>query len=308
MKTTSVGSSLLVAFALLSTSARAAEAPATEPQPPPSAAPAPASKPAAPAPTAASASPAPAPVAPPPPAPVLVQTPQKPATAPLALGAPARSSETPFDDAGVPDDGSLGSHQNHFWLTVGERTTFVKNRGFDVFADDDALAQFTLAFGRVLYSDGPWSFASSLAWEIGGRSSDVRGSNTSLQVNRFTVSPEARYHFMRRLYAFGRLGAGAALLSSTLQDPVGGAERSRDPLRFTVDGSVGAAFEVLGHRSGLSRIARGWLVVDGGYLYTASTDLVYASSGGSPARSAPISLGELALHGATLRVTAAVSF
>ncbi|HET9932142.1 MAG TPA: hypothetical protein VFQ35_15670, partial [Polyangiaceae bacterium] len=65
---------------------------------------------------------------------------------------------------------------------------------------------------------------------------------------------------------------------------------------------------VLGHESGLSHVARGWLVADAGYLYTASTDLVYATSGGSPARAAPISLGELGLHGATLRVTAAVSF
>ncbi|HET9933886.1 MAG TPA: hypothetical protein VFQ35_24445, partial [Polyangiaceae bacterium] len=211
---------LLAALATSAISAHAAEATPPEPQSPPNTAQPPTSTPTPPddaaAPSGAS------PVAPPAPAPVLVQTPAKPADAVPPPAAAARPSETPFDDTGVPDDGSLGTHQSHFWLTVGERTTFVKNRGFDVFANDDVLAQFNLAFGRVLFHEGPWSLASSLSWEVGGRSSDVRGAKTTLQVNRFTLNPEARYHFFRRLYAFGRVGAGAALLSSTLQDPVGG--------------------------------------------------------------------------------------
>lgn len=260
--------------------------------------------------TPATATPAanPAPALAPPPAPVLVHAPPPRTQVPLALGLPAQPTQSPYDDSGVPDDGTLGSHQTHFAVMLGVRSTLIKTRGFDVFADDDALTQASFAFGRVLYADGPWSFASSIGWDVGSRSSNVRGAATSLDVHRFTLIPEARYHFFRRLYAFGRVGAGGALLESSLQDAVSGGERSRHPLCFTFDASVGGAFELFGQKSGLGRTARGWLLLDAGYLFTSSTDLVYANDASSPARAAPIALGSLALSGASARLSAAITF
>ncbi|MGC4091734.1 MAG: hypothetical protein QM756_28390 [Polyangiaceae bacterium] len=276
--------------------APAASAPA--PAAPEASVPAPAALPASPAPAAVpAAAAAPATAAVPPASPA-------PAVAPAAV-APA---PVPFDDTGVADDGSLGKHQSHAWFSLGLRTTRVSNAGFDVFADDDALAQFQLAFGDIFYADGPWSAGAALGWDVGSRSASVRGAATSLQAHRFTLNPELRYHFLRRLYAFGRLGAGAALLASSYSDAVTGTERTRAPLLFTLDATVGAAYEVLGQQSGASRAARGWLVLDAGYLFTANTDLVYSSESSSPARAAPVALGELSLSGLSGRVSAALTF
>jgi hypothetical protein len=136
----------------------------------------------------------------------------------------------------------------------------------------------------------------------------VRQAATSLQVHRFTLDPEARYHFARRLYAFARVGVGGAILASSLYDPVSGAERSQHPLKFTFDTSVGGAVEVLGQQSGSARGTRGWLVLDAGYLFTSSTELVYESGSGSPVRTEPIALGELALRGVSGRLSVAVTF
>jgi hypothetical protein len=263
----------------------------------------------APAPAAREMAPAPAPARAPAPAANVLLVPSRPSQPSLAMGLPPTTNHAPsFDDAGVPDDGSMGTHQSHFWVTLGVRTTLVKTSGFDVFADDDALTQASFAFGRVLFSDGPWSFASSLGWDVGARSAHVRGATTSLEVHRFTLNPEARYHILRRLYLFGRVGGGAALVSSSLQDSISGGERSLHPLCFTLDASAGVALEVLGHKSGLSHTARGWLVLDGGYLFTAPTELVYANERSSPARATPIALGDLALSGPSARLSAAISF
>lgn len=292
---------LLSAFSAAAAGALAAE-------PPPEAAPTPEGSP-APVPEG-SAPPMPEgpSVAPTPPPPTVVRAPRPTTQSSVALGLPPARARDTFDDAGVPDDGSLGTHQNHFWVTLGVRTTLVKTSGFDVFAGDDALTQASIAFGRVLFSDGPWSFASALGWDVGGRSSNVRGAATSLDVHRFTLNPEVRYHLFHRFYAYGRVGAGGALVSSSLEDPIVGRERSRAPLCFTLDASAGLAFEVLGHKSGLSRTARGWLALDGGYVFTTPTQLVYSNDSSSPARSAPIGLGDLALSGPSARLSAAISF
>ncbi|MFZ5896470.1 MAG: hypothetical protein ACOY0T_35780 [Myxococcota bacterium] len=285
-----------------------AEVPAA-PAPSESAAPAPTST-VAPPPTAPQPDSSAAPMAPtqtpaPPPAPTLLRPPVRPMPAPIA---PARAEIPPFDDAGVSDDGSLGSHQTNTWIAFGVRTTFVRNAGFDVFAKDDVLTQASFALGRVVYSDGPLSFAAALGWDVGSRSAAVRGASTALYMHRFTLSPEVRYHLMRRLYAFGRVGAGGALVGSSFNDPVTERERSRWPLLFTVDASAGAAYEVLGHASGQARGARGWLLLDAGYLFTTSTDLVYANEYSSPARAAPIALGDLGLHGLSARLSGVVTF
>jgi hypothetical protein len=85
-------------------------------------------------------------------------------------------------------------------------------------------------------------------------------------------------------------------------------ERTREPVLFTLDASLGAAYEVIGVARGNSTQARGWLAVDAGYLFTTNTDLVYASDSSSPARASAIDLGELGLRGMSARVSVQLSF
>jgi hypothetical protein len=296
----------LAAAALLGTPARAAD----EPNPAPAA-------PSTPASSAATSADASAPATSP--APAVAPAPA-PAVAPLtgeerettsrrtpALGVAARVQPTPIDEPAL-DDHAMGSHQRHLFASIGYRGTLVKNAGFDLFSENDALNQFSLALGAVVLADDRLSFAAAAAWDYGESSAAIRGAPTELHLHRLTVAPEVRYHLFRRFYAFGRVGAGIAAVKASFDDAVARATRTANHVAFTVDPSAGLALEVAGENSGVSSRPRLWLLADAGYLVTTRTELVMGAASGSPARTDPLDLGSVALSGASFRVLAAVSY
>jgi hypothetical protein len=160
----------------------------------------------------------------------------------------------------------------------------------------------------VLFTESAFSLGLGAAWDYGVTSASVRQSPTELSVHRVTLVPEARYHIVRRIYAFGRIGAGLALLDAGYSDGIARAERSQNHLSFTLDPTLGAAFEVLGAPAGSSRQPRLWLLADAGYLFTSTMDLVLETESESPARAEPLRLDELDLSGVTFRAMAAITF
>ncbi len=282
--------------------------------PPPVPAPAPAAQApaAAPAPapetTAAPEAPqAPAPAAPPPP-PVFVAPP--PAAAPAAPPPVDYSAQPEADEPEVPDDGSLGRHQQHLVLGIGVRTTFIADAGFDPFSEEDALPQVTLDAGAVLWTSDALSIAALVGWDYGSSSSSARGAQTSLDVHRLWLAAEARYHLLRRLYAFGRLAPALLESKATLNDATVNAQREASSWVMGADLSLGAAYEVVGHKNGAVRSARGWLGLEGGYGWAASSDLMLEveEDAAAPSRTAALDLGELALRGAFVRANLNLTF
>jgi hypothetical protein len=224
-----------------------------------------------------------------------------------ALDVAPRVPPTPIDEPAL-DDHAMGSHQRHLFASIGYRGTLVKNAGFDLFSEDDALNQFSLALGAVVLADDRLSFAAAVAWDYGEASAAIRGAPTELHLHRLTIAPEVRYHIFRRFYAFGRVGAGIAAVKASWDDAVARATRAANHLAFTVDPSAGLALEIAGENSGVSSRPRLWLLADAGYLVTTRTELVMGAASGSPARTDPINLGSVALSGASFRVLAAVSY
>lgn len=229
-----------------------------------------------------------------------------PSTTPVVT---SRTAATATEDETVlVDDGSRGSHQRHTYLALGYRLTRVASDGFEPFSQKPALNQLSVLAGSVLGVSEALSFALGAGWDYGGSSADVRGAVTSLRIHRFTLVPELRYHLLRRLYAFGRLGAGVALVHADLEDAVIAARRTSDSVSFSVDPSVGLAVELIGEASGASRQPRVWALLDAGYLFTTTSETVLANESSAPARTDDYSLGDLGLSGPSARLAVAFSF
>jgi hypothetical protein len=230
-----------------------------------------------------------------------------PATAPAMIAegrelpASAPAPERPEPHA---DDGKMGSHQSHWLASIGYRIAFVGNSGLDPFSTDDAVPQVSLAVGRTVFAGGSWSLAALALWDWGSLESTARGAKSSLTLNRITLGIEGRYHFFRRLYAFGRLAPGALSSSATLVDNVTGLDQTSASWVFAGDLSGGAAFEFAGENRGQSRRPRAWVGVEGGYGFASSAELRFKPEEGTaaPVRTQPQSFGELAVRGGFLRM------
>jgi hypothetical protein len=301
--------------------------------PAPAVAPKPAAAPPAPAPAAA---PAPAPVAAPdatapatpPPAPATPPeeeaedesepdsdaSPAAPSTKPspamLFIQSRREAAPKPAEAVVIPDDGLMGTHQDHFHLSGGIRVSFIPNEGFDLFSKDNDLTQLSLGFGHTVFATGNTSLDASVLYDWAPSSSTARGAQTSLAVNRVSLGLEGRYHLFRRLYFFGRLAPGALRWDGDIHD--GGADvlREAGDWAFSADLGGGAAFEIAGEDRGMSKRARGFVMVDGGYGWTTASSLEFLPEEGkpAPARLQPLDLGELAFRGGYFRVAAAVAY
>ncbi|MCC6213267.1 MAG: hypothetical protein IT376_00220 [Polyangiaceae bacterium] len=234
-------------------------------------------------------------------------------------GAPASAEAPPQADAAAPAPaGALGTHQRHWWATLGVRTTLVRSAGYDVFSENDVLTQASLAGGRTLLVVDRWSVVAVGGWDFGAVTGEARGEESELVVHRLTAGIEGRYHVFPQLFGFGRLSPGALRVSATLADSVagltlhaGGEEGAWLP---AADATLGGAVQLYGVTRADSRRARLWALLEGGYGWSGSTELQFRplaadeSSEAAPRRMATLDLGELALRGGTVRLAVAGSF
>ena len=137
---------------------------------------------------------------------------------------PKARSDAPAEE---PDDGKLGYHQDHFLGFVGGRVGKISSPGLDPFSDSDELAQFSVGLGKTIMTAGNFSVAGLFVYDIGGHSGEARGAETDLVVHRLTLGGEARYHFLRQLFVFGRVAPGAIHSIAKVRDPSAGDANSR---------------------------------------------------------------------------------
>jgi hypothetical protein len=204
---------------------------------------------------------------------------------------------------------SLGSYQSHWMGLLGVRAGFIGHQGLDPFAENDVLMQVSLGGGRTLLTFGDLSLAAVAFWDYGERTAAARGEPTFLGVHRLTLGPEARYHLLPELYAFGRIAPGAIRTSAELEDSVTFTTLEAKGWTFALDATLGGAYQVWGKKSGHSNKPRVWLVAEGGYGWATERDLLLAaSSDDAPHRVAAVDFGALAVRGPTFRVSGALTF
>jgi hypothetical protein len=209
-----------------------------------------------------------------------------------------------------PDDGKLGYHQDHFLGFAGARVGQISSSGLDAFSDSDELAQFSVGFGKTIVTAGNFSVAGLFLYDIGGHSGEARGAESDLYVHRLTLGGEARYHFMRQLFVFGRVAPGAIHSIAKINDPSAGTQTlaARNWV-FATDLSAGAMFELSGFSRSQARRVNVWLTFDGGYGFAGESDLTLTADGDSgPVRAEPLDLGPLALAGPFMRFAAVLTY
>ncbi len=230
---------------------------------------------------------------------------------PALAAAVAAEGDTGQQQAYYSTQGPLGSYQTHWEATVGVRTAFVTDGGFDPYATDNALIQLSVGGGRTLLSQGRFSLAVMGLWDYGERQATARGERTQLDVHRISIGPEARYHVIPRFFVFLRTSPSAIYTAAQLDESITAVSLYSHKWVAGFDGTAGAAFEVIGKKSGESRKPRFWVVGEGGYSWAAPADVNLrpaSDNASAPQRVAPVQLPTLLLRGPMFRVSVALTF
>jgi hypothetical protein len=227
----------------------------------------------------------------------------------LLLGAlPARAQAQDAAAAPPSDANELGNHQKNVRLEIGARTQFVNSRGLDPFSTNDVLPQLSLGASFAFWKQDKLSLAAMAGFDYGGSHANLRSDRASLDLKRFTLAPEARYHLFRILAVTARVGPTLTREGAEVEGPLG--TMLKTGWKFGVDATAGAALELWGYQNGKSAKPRLWLMGEGGYGWTAPMSLTFApeDAGSVPQRLTALDLGELSLAGPLFRITAGVSF
>lgn len=226
---------------------------------------------------------------------------EEPPTPPPAVDAPIPSAS----EAAPPPEPKLDLIR----LNAGFKLGYVTSDGFDTYASNDALPQFSIDAVAPLVTRGRLVLGAGLGYDAGTRSGTLRGLDSSLVTHRITVPLEARYHVVPGVYAFGKVAPGAALMLGSVE--TGGRELSSSGWAFAADASAGASVLLGPRRSLEQRSVRVWLTPEAGYGFTSVAKL-----DANPSRDASEVLGadedtrlrSLSLNGFFWRASVSVTF
>ena len=197
---------------------------------------------------------------------------------------------------------------DHWQLSVGVRTTLLRDASFDRFSTDDAMAQLSSAVSHVLGSSGRLSLAAGLGVDLGSSAASARAATASLRLDRASLLVEGRYRAHARAQAFLRLAPGVIHGSATVVDVNDSAIGSLDQsfVLPSVDGSAGVAFALVP----ASTVLGVWVVGEGGYGWARDQHLVLSQhlDARDQNKAGTLDFGTLSPRGAFFRLALAVSF
>jgi hypothetical protein len=225
-----------------------------------------------------------------------------------AAGHAAAAEEADAAPAEPQASSALGNHQRNIRLEIGERTQFVKSAGFDPFSTNDVLPQLSLGASFGFWAQDKLSLAAVAGFDYGSVSANVRSDQATIDLRRFTLAPEARYHVLRVLLLSAKVGPTLTREAADVSGPLG--SMLKTGWKFGFDATAGAAVELWGYANGASHKPRIWLMGEGGYGWTSAMNLTFKpeDSGAAPQRLTPLDLGELSVSGPLFRITAGLSF
>ncbi|HKY39036.1 MAG TPA: hypothetical protein VJN18_24025 [Polyangiaceae bacterium] len=212
-------------------------------------------------------------------------------------------------DRPEPDPNSLGTHQKNIRLEAGTRVQLIGNEGLDAFSENDVVPQLALSASWGFFAADALSLAAVGGFDYGGTSSRARNNATSLDLSRFTLGPEARYHLFRTLALSAKVAPTLTREAAEVSTGIDSDLRSV-AWKLGVDATAGAALELYGYRSGTSRKPRLWVTAEGGYGWTTAHDMILRPTEASeaPQRLMPLELEDLSVSGPLFRMTIALSF
>jgi hypothetical protein len=224
----------------------------------------------------------------------------------LTLAAPAHAAD---EGPSNVDAEALGTHQRHLRLDLGARTQYVSSAGLDPFKKNDAIPQLSLGASYAFWAHEQLSLAVVAGFDYSDWGAKARSADASLDLKRFTLGAEGRYHLLRVLALTGKLAPTLTRESAVLATGIGSDLKST-AWKGGFDVTAGAALEVFGYHSGASKRPRLWLTAEGGYGWTASNALELEPDEPSqaPQRTQALDLEDLSLSGPLFKISAALSF
>lgn len=193
-----------------------------------------------------------------------------------------------------------------WFLSAGARVSFVRSAGYDPFATDDALAQFSVTALRSFATGPRLATAVGLQWEVGGSSAQARGADANLSLTRAALVLEERFVPRPWAYGFARVAPGALFGSANLDEPAAPARLESSFTAFGVDASGGLAARINPgpHPVGV------WVLAEGGYGWSQSRSLSLAPA--LPAsdrdKAGVTPLGDISISGAFVRFAVALDY
>lgn len=227
----------------------------------------------------------------------------------LLAGGHAAAAEGADTAPAASSSNALGNHQRNIRVEVGARTQFVNSDGLDPFSTNDVLPQVSLGASFAFWAQDKLSVAGVAGFDYGTSSASLRSDEASLDLRRFTLAPEARYHLFRILALTAKVGPTLTREAAEVSGPLG-TSMLKTGWKFGFDATAGAALEVWGFANGNSKKPRLWVMGEGGYGWTSPLQLTFKpeNSGAVPQRLVPLDLGELSVAGPLFRITAGLSF
>jgi hypothetical protein len=188
-------------------------------------------------------------------------------------------------------------HMRHIDFALGVRVVGAMSDGLEPYLYDPVLVD---TYGRIggafQLSD---KFALGIQGEFGGAtgSAYVRDSESVFTKTHITAGFEGRYHFMHRMYAYGRVAPGLEIADAKITIDYDD-ELTDRKVGFQVDGAAGVAFRFAGTSDGRKRSVRFWGFAEGGYrLSTKHKFELAADEDTGPARTAPLEMSALSTSG-----------
>jgi len=205
--------------------------------------------------------------------------------------APGDETDAPGVD---PNAVHFTHHQVNLSAQLGFQVNWLASSTVDAFADKDAVVGPLARIGIAPWATGRFSLAFTPEWSFASTSARARSSATRLGMHRLSLGFEGRYHFHHRYHAYLRVSPGAVVARASLTDAAG-AELVDENWAFRLDGTAGLAARLAGNSNGTQTGFRLLAYVEGGFDWTASSELRLEASGSRPARVSPLELGPLDL-------------
>ena len=181
---------------------------------------------------------------------------------------------------------------------LGPLVAWVPDDSFDLFSDSGYWTALAVRVGSSIWSNGPFDVAVSGAYHYAETNGAARQTPTELALHRFLIGGQARHHLLPWLAPYGRLLAGVSYLTSEL----GSGDEDEVPTLSSFDF---CALASTGVQARIKEVTRSGLLVhlyvEGGGIFTSSTELVYQIGSGGPPRSQPTDAGTLSLTGPQLQ-------
>jgi len=203
-------------------------------------------------------------------------------------------------------------------LSLGGRSERMGGGGFDAFSENRWMAELTMAASYRITGSLDDGLTIGALWNHGRAASRARGTDSSLDLDRLSLSLGAHRTVWRRLTVFGRLAPGAVRLHAGLAETsILNANQygtnttlSQTHWALAMEAAAGAAFRVGQLARPREHVFTLWLTAEGGYALAGSTTLALASNQGPvPARTdVPVQLGTVTPGGLFMNFAAALTF